>query len=73
MNDVTPEPLTPASPPADCDAVARSKAAWRKQAASLTWEEKVAAIERMRERDAVLKREREALRARARQNRLRES
>ncbi len=44
--------------------MARAKAAWRKHAASLTWEEKVAAIERMRERDAVLRREREALRLR---------
>ena len=71
MNDVMPEPLTCALPQADADAIARSKAAWRKQAASLTWEEKVAAIERMRERDAVLKREREALRARSRQDHLR--
>ncbi len=35
--------------------VVNAKAAWRKHAQSLTWEEKVAAIERMRERDAALK------------------
>ena len=40
--------------------VAQAKAAWRKRAQSLTWEQKVAAIERMRERDAALKRAREA-------------
>lgn len=40
--------------------VAQAKAAWRKHARSLTWEEKVAAIERMRERDAELKKAREA-------------
>lgn len=39
--------------------VARVKAAWRKHAQSLTWEEKIAAIERMRERDLALKRVRE--------------
>ena len=39
--------------------VARVKAAWRKHAQSLTWEEKVAAIERMRERGLSLKRARE--------------
>ncbi len=36
------------------------KAAWRTHAAALTWEEKVAAIERMWERDAALRRAREA-------------
>ncbi len=41
--------------------VAAAKAAWRRHAASLSWEEKVAAIERMRECDVVLKREREKL------------
>lgn len=61
MNDVTPEPIDGDLPiVADAASVARAKAAWRKHAASLTWEEKVAAIERMRERDAVLRREREA-------------
>ncbi len=39
--------------------VVKAKAAWRKHAQSLTWEEKVAAIERMRERDAELKKIRE--------------
>ena len=34
--------------------VAQVKAAWRKRARSLTWEQKVAVIERMRERDAAL-------------------
>ena len=42
--------------------VADVKAAWRKHAQSLTWEEKVAAIERMREREAFLKASREAKR-----------
>ena len=36
-----------------------AKAAWRKHAQSLTWEEKVAAIERMLVRDAELRRIRE--------------
>lgn len=40
--------------------VAKAKAAWRKHAQSLSWEEKVAAIERMWERDAALKAAREA-------------
>lgn len=40
--------------------VARVKAAWRKHAQSLTWEEKIAVIERMRERDRALKRARDA-------------
>ncbi|OGT84703.1 MAG: hypothetical protein A3H91_04975 [Gammaproteobacteria bacterium RIFCSPLOWO2_02_FULL_61_13] len=39
--------------------VARVKAAWRKRAQSMTWEEKIAAIERMRERDLALKRARD--------------
>ncbi len=39
--------------------VVKAKAAWRKQAQSLTWEEKVASIERMWVRDAELKRIRE--------------
>ena len=39
--------------------VARVKAAWRNHAQSLTWEEKIAAIERMREREMALKRVRE--------------
>ena len=40
--------------------VAQAKAAWRKHAQSKTWEEKVAAIERMWKRDAALKEAREA-------------
>ena len=40
--------------------VIAAKAAWRKHAQSLTWEEKVASIERMWVRDAELKRIREA-------------
>ena len=61
MNDAMPEPVDGnLLILADAESVARAKAAWRKHAASLTWEEKVAAIERMRERDAVLRREREA-------------
>ena len=43
--------------------VAATKAAWRKHAQSLTWEEKVAAIERMRERDAALRIAREKIAA----------
>ena len=39
--------------------VVNAKAAWRKHAQSLTWEDKVAAIERMWVRDAELKRVRE--------------
>lgn len=45
--------------------IARVKAAWRKHAQSLTWEEKIAAIERMRERDLALKRSRDANTAKA--------
>ena len=44
--------------------VAEVKAAWRKHAQSLTWEQKVAAIERMREREALLKAARDANRER---------
>ena len=49
--------------PALAEQVALTKSAWRKHAASLTWEEKVAAIERMWARDAVLRREREVAQA----------
>lgn len=41
--------------------VVRAKAAWRKHAQSLSWEEKIAAIERMWQRDAALKIAREGL------------
>jgi hypothetical protein len=40
--------------------VARRKAAWRAQASNMSWEEKVAAIERMWARDASLKVARDA-------------
>ena len=40
--------------------VARAKAAWHARGRAKTWEEKVAAIERMRERDKVLRAAREA-------------
>ena len=40
--------------------VVRAKAAWRRHAQSLSWEEKIAAIERMWQRDAALKAAREA-------------
>jgi hypothetical protein len=39
--------------------VARVKAAWREAERNKTWEEKIASIERMRERDQALKRARE--------------
>jgi hypothetical protein len=44
--------------------VAEVKSAWRKHAQALTWEQKVAAIERMRERTALLKAARDAYRER---------
>lgn len=59
MNDATPDtpaPETRATP----QSVAAAKAAWRRHAAALTWEEKIAAIERMRERDATIRQVREA-------------
>lgn len=46
--------------------VAEAKSAWRKHAQALTWEQKVAAIERMRERTALLKAVRDAYRERLR-------
>ncbi|MFM9971362.1 MAG: hypothetical protein ACKVQK_23515 [Burkholderiales bacterium] len=39
--------------------IANIKTAWRKRAQALSWEEKIAAIERMRERDLALKRSRD--------------
>ena len=39
---------------------AEVKAAWRRHAQALSWEEKVAAIERMRGREVLLKAAREA-------------
>ena len=38
--------------------VAKVKAAWRERERSMTWEQKIAAIERMQERDAQLLRAR---------------
>ena len=38
--------------------IARVKAAWRQHERAMTWEQKVEAIERMRERDAQLARAR---------------
>ena len=47
--------------PADLAAhVAKVKAAWREHERAMTWEQKIAAIERMRERSAQLDRAREA-------------
>ena len=64
MYDALPEPTDGNLPiVADAERAARAKADWRKYAASLGWEGKIAAIERMRGRDASLRREREALRA----------
>ena len=40
--------------------MAQAKAAWRKRMQSLTWEEKVATMERMHEHDAELQKAREA-------------
>ena len=49
---------------ADVEAhVAKVKAAWRERERAMTWEQKIAAIERMRERDAQLARAREKLAA----------
>lgn len=38
--------------------VASVKAAWRRHARAMTWEQKIAAIERMRERQAAIRRAR---------------
>lgn len=52
---------TPAIDPGDLEAhIAKVKAAWRNHERAMTWEEKIAAIERMRERSAQLARAREA-------------
>ena len=53
---------TPAVDPADLEAhVAKVKAAWRGHERAMTWEQKIAAIERMRERSAQLARVREKI------------
>ena len=45
---------------ADVEAhIAKVKAAWRQHEGAMTWEQKIQAIERMRERDAQLARARE--------------
>ncbi len=41
--------------------VAKVKAAWREHERAMTWEQKIAAIERMRERSAQLERARKVL------------
>jgi hypothetical protein len=38
--------------------VASAKAAWRRHARAMTWEQKITAIERMRERQAAIRRAR---------------
>ncbi|MFM9971290.1 MAG: hypothetical protein ACKVQK_23145 [Burkholderiales bacterium] len=43
--------------------MAHAKAAWRARARAMSWEEKIAAIERMRERSAALRRAREEAQA----------
>ena len=53
---------TPAVDPADLEAhIARVKAAWREHERAMTWEQKIAAIERMRERSTQLARAREKI------------
>ena len=53
---------TPAVDPADLEAhIAKVKAAWRGHERAMTWEQKIAAIERMRERSAQLARAREKI------------
>jgi hypothetical protein len=48
-----------ADPEALADYAARVKASWRQHARALSWEQKVAIIARMRERDAAIKAARE--------------
>ena len=65
MSNDLPESKTSRSAPqfvnyADLHAhVVKVKAAWREHQMAMTWEQKIAAIERMRERDAQLRRARE--------------
>ena len=67
MSNAMPSPpaiagCTPAVDPADLEAhVAKVKAAWRGHERAMTWEQKIAAIERMRERSAQLARAREKI------------
>lgn len=71
MSDVTPKPLPQPTPTptrgfttavsvADVEAhVIKAKAAWRVHESAMTWEEKIAVIEKMRERSAQLLRARQ--------------
>ncbi len=67
MSNAMPSPpaiagCTPAVDPADLEAhIAKVKAAWREHERAMTWEQKIAAIERMRERSAQLARAREKI------------
>ena len=67
MSNALPSPTaiagcTPAVDPADLEAhIAKVKAAWRGHERAMTWEQKIAAIERMRERSAQLARAREKI------------
>ena len=67
MSNAMPSPpgiagCTPAVDPADLEAhIAKVKAAWRNHERAMTWEQKIAAIERMRERSAQLARAREKI------------
>ena len=66
MSDVIPDHPTltgcaASVSPADLEAhIASVKAAWRKHERAMTWEQKVEAIERMRERSEQLSRARES-------------
>ena len=67
MSNAMPNPpaiaaFTPSVDPADLEAhIAKVKAAWRNHERAMTWEQKIAAIERMRERSAQLARAREKI------------
>ena len=67
MSNAMPSPpastgCTTAVDPAELEAhIAKVKAAWRNHERAMTWEEKIAAIERMRERSAQLARAREKI------------
>ena len=67
MSNAMPSPpaiagCTPAVDPADLEAhIAKVKAAWRNHERAMTWEQKIAAIERMRGRSAQLARAREKI------------
>ena len=67
MSNATPRPpslagCTASVDPANLEAhIAKVKAAWRGHERDLTWEQKIAVIERMRERSAQLARAREKI------------